>query len=861
MIQNSSSDALFANPRGTPPPADQIHPSLLTDGDSNPKFWTDVQIEVQVTSSSKSVTRHFKRPYVLIGSHPESDIVLNSSQVARRHLCLLALHRGLYCLDLAATLDRQQQTGFWIDSDSRFTVGRWQWQARLVTSTGIAVPHQQHSADYYDQPMTGTYPVAIALHEGREIGRYRVRKPITTIGQSPANKVTLSSDFLSTFHCILVREADELWIVDLLAANPTMINGSPIKTARVGYSGRVALGDVILKFRRPRPKASADDSKTTADDSSIHIDETVPTCAESSSDVLSDYVDSATSSILIAPVDRLSDSSNTPMSLAIDDRHREQEHQSPPLILESQSPTLSNQLEQVQLANKQQSQLIESLQDQLARLSEQKHELESLWATQQSKLEQFEQDVRQRTLELQQTERDRQPLIESLRAAESSLKASREDLQKSATMLSEKLEQLNAVRTQFDSERQRANVLETRLEVMSSQILELQQQIADRDQQIADSEQRRQQLQVELEKQHDERTRTLTHAEQNDAVIRALEQDVKGLRQQLGQAQAASRENHHSLEESQRQRLDLQTRFDQAEQLLADRQARCNELETRLAQTIAAENQVADTLRERHAQVKQLQHALDSRSEQAVLDSDKQSKLHEELAALTGELLHWKTIAESNALGNAAHRQEIEQLQQQLKSRQDELQRLQESWREQSQQLGDRDQTINLLHQHVASVEGELKTIQSQVDVLVPALELANAARDEWRESMEQANLLGQQQQERLQELQALCERQTERILWLEENSSTDTTRSNPIGPNSTNMDPADEEQERSQWRAELQRQEQELAEARQRLERARLAFERELGFERTQYQVLQNLGQIQHEKGWWYRLTHWFRN
>jgi predicted component of type VI protein secretion system len=88
-----------------------------------------------------------------------------------------------------------------------------------------AKPH-----DRRDSPSGEEWPLVAEafldfLNAGEKVRPYRVTREVTLIGSGNGVKIHLTHPSVSTAHCSVVRTATGVWIVDLLSAEGTIVNG------------------------------------------------------------------------------------------------------------------------------------------------------------------------------------------------------------------------------------------------------------------------------------------------------------------------------------------------------------------------------------------------------------------------------------------------------------------------------------------------------------------------------------------------------------------------------------------------------------------------------------------------------------
>jgi transcriptional regulator with GAF, ATPase, and Fis domain len=87
--------------------------------------------------------------------------------------------------------------------------------------------------------------------------------PTVRVGRAPDNDVRIDSPRVSRHHCLLERDPQGVWAVDLSSSNGTLLNGAPISRARVASGDRLQVGRaVVLVEEAARPGREQDLSAT-----------------------------------------------------------------------------------------------------------------------------------------------------------------------------------------------------------------------------------------------------------------------------------------------------------------------------------------------------------------------------------------------------------------------------------------------------------------------------------------------------------------------------------------------------------------------------------------------------------------------
>ncbi|MCZ2340719.1 MAG: FHA domain-containing protein [Bacteroidales bacterium] len=101
--------------------------------------------------------------------------------------------------------------------------------------------------------MTEELPkVIVRFLNGRtDTGEWTVNRLMTLIGSSPECKIYLSADDVSGFHGYFLLTPTGLWVVDLLTPGGILVNGSPVRFARIGSADTLRIGRFEFGFHYP----------------------------------------------------------------------------------------------------------------------------------------------------------------------------------------------------------------------------------------------------------------------------------------------------------------------------------------------------------------------------------------------------------------------------------------------------------------------------------------------------------------------------------------------------------------------------------------------------------------------------------
>ncbi|MFN3201854.1 MAG: FHA domain-containing protein [Bradymonadia bacterium] len=194
-----------------------------------------------------------------VGRTPDNDIVLASDMISRSHARLFMDERGANISDMGSAngviVDERRIDGPAPLTDStQVRIGDFRLYlepnpaglrpSQDNISTAIVHPEQAH----------GKLVVVSGPQAGRE---HLLFEPVTRIGRTDENDVTLADASVSRHHARLKRLEDGGYTLnDLKSSNGTMLNDRPLSTAKVWHGDRVQFGNVECMLLDVRGKSS-----------------------------------------------------------------------------------------------------------------------------------------------------------------------------------------------------------------------------------------------------------------------------------------------------------------------------------------------------------------------------------------------------------------------------------------------------------------------------------------------------------------------------------------------------------------------------------------------------------------------------
>ena len=211
-------------------------------------YWCTEQWEVTVEGPAGRSVVSPDKPFARIGRHPDSDIVIPDSTVALRSHYLHATRDGVYCLFLDVAGSRPDEKGRWLEPGEEIAVGHYRMRASLVTAEqGEVLPE-------YDLAAWGSAlpPLPVMLVYCGELlkDKRRFRARLSLVGRRPQCRLQLKGKQVSSFHCALFWDREQLWCIDLLSSNGTILNERQIDCEQVQIGDRLEVGEFGLVFQR-----------------------------------------------------------------------------------------------------------------------------------------------------------------------------------------------------------------------------------------------------------------------------------------------------------------------------------------------------------------------------------------------------------------------------------------------------------------------------------------------------------------------------------------------------------------------------------------------------------------------------------
>ena len=213
-----------------------------------------------MTGPRKQATVTVPTPYARIGSHPESEVVLPDASVAPRGLYLHATDDGVIGVGLCHDASAGAPFRGWLLPEQKVLAG-------TLPDIGAAVGRLPAADKRAAGRAVPCRPVSGAdfLAAGSRDHSAPLAAPLTIVGRGRLCTMRLPYSRVSTAHCIVYRSENAVWVIDLLSANGTILEGSPVEAAEWPVGGPLMLGDIVITYAPSSTNEEAKQRPSEAD--------------------------------------------------------------------------------------------------------------------------------------------------------------------------------------------------------------------------------------------------------------------------------------------------------------------------------------------------------------------------------------------------------------------------------------------------------------------------------------------------------------------------------------------------------------------------------------------------------------------
>jgi pSer/pThr/pTyr-binding forkhead associated (FHA) protein len=200
---------------------------------------------------TREIVRHvFRQPFLVAGRDPHTDLPLEDESVSQRHAYFQGIGGQVFCVDLRSRTgllwNQGRERSGWLASGQAVGIGPF------LVSVAESVQH--------DSPLaSATEPaplmeLVLEVLEGDHVReRKRISQVLALVGRTRECAIQVRGKVVSKLCCSLLRTPQGVWMVDLLGRPSTLVNGQPMRWARLEENDHLEIGPLSFRVRIPAP--------------------------------------------------------------------------------------------------------------------------------------------------------------------------------------------------------------------------------------------------------------------------------------------------------------------------------------------------------------------------------------------------------------------------------------------------------------------------------------------------------------------------------------------------------------------------------------------------------------------------------
>jgi pSer/pThr/pTyr-binding forkhead associated (FHA) protein len=216
--------------------------------------------------SSRAQTVLWDRPSLIIGRAQECDLRLPHAEVSRVHAYLQIVGGRIHCADLGSGTGTHWSQGSNRRQEGPLEFGDSVSIGPYSLSVEPAPQLETFKAFEPTEPITIPNGLFLDFHDGNHPPRrWAAARDVTIIGSGDSAKISLVHSSVSKSHCAILSAGQALWIIDLLSAEGTIVNGELVSTARLESGDRLQVGRFAISAHYGSPLDDETISVTPSD--------------------------------------------------------------------------------------------------------------------------------------------------------------------------------------------------------------------------------------------------------------------------------------------------------------------------------------------------------------------------------------------------------------------------------------------------------------------------------------------------------------------------------------------------------------------------------------------------------------------
>ncbi len=200
----------------------------------------------------------FECPFAMLGRDSTSDLVLDDTQISRRHAYIQAVAGRLIVVDLHSRTkvfwdqEESPRNEGWLDCDHFIRIGPYRvWRADQYPDDEPIGPSSPGSANGRDQSVDDMPKAGLEspIRMGAGASIWPLDKQFALVGRSEGCQLVLTDESISRLHAALLLTQSGVWVVDLLGREGIHVNGTRVRWAWLDHGDSLRLGRLAFVVR------------------------------------------------------------------------------------------------------------------------------------------------------------------------------------------------------------------------------------------------------------------------------------------------------------------------------------------------------------------------------------------------------------------------------------------------------------------------------------------------------------------------------------------------------------------------------------------------------------------------------------
>ena len=218
-----------------------------------------LQLVVESQRGDEDELRLLQQPFAVIGRDPRADVVLDHSQVSRRHVYLQVVEGRAFWVDLESRTgtrgEHESERSGWLEDGKTLWVGPYfvrRFMANVATDKETSRDNLPRDTPLvalaYSRAQLPEVTLEFLNGPSQSMSR-PVHRVMSLIGSASGCKFRLTDPSVSRFHASLLRTSAGLWIVDLLGHSGISVNEKPVRFDRLADGDVVRIGRYQIRVQ------------------------------------------------------------------------------------------------------------------------------------------------------------------------------------------------------------------------------------------------------------------------------------------------------------------------------------------------------------------------------------------------------------------------------------------------------------------------------------------------------------------------------------------------------------------------------------------------------------------------------------